>query len=68
MSAQERVLRKITIDYTDTGIFGVEEIEGYVECHLHELDGSKTILIRTPPTHNPMPDVLVKQNSTEEKE
>lgn len=50
MSAKEKQLRRITIDYSDGEIdLGIREIMGYVELHLHELDGSQTIVIRTEP-------------------
>ena len=48
MPAQESTTRKITIDYSKDGL-GIQKIEGFVELHLHELDGSETIVIRTEP-------------------
>ena len=40
--------REITIDYSDRGL-GIQKIKGIVQLHLHELDGSETIVIRTEP-------------------
>ena len=48
MPTEEKRTRKITIDYSDN-VWGVVEIQGYVEYDCHELDGSRTILIRTKP-------------------
>lgn len=47
MTTQELKIRKITIDYSDSPL-GLVELDGYVH-HVHELDGSQTILIRTKP-------------------
>lgn len=46
--------RKITIHYEDCdyiGDNGTETIEGYIYTNVHEGDGSRTIVIRTEPTH-----------------
>ena len=48
MPVKSKIKRKITIDYSDSNM-GVSEINGYVELHIHELDGSQTIVIRTEP-------------------
>lgn len=50
MSTQEIKSRKITIDYTDANL-GVIEVNGTVH-HIHEYDGSETILIRTEPSQD----------------
>lgn len=54
-SIQENRKRKVTIFYDDCpymGENGLETIDGWVELNLRELDGSRTILIRTDPTHS----------------
>jgi hypothetical protein len=38
--------RKVTIDYSREGL-GVQEIEAQVLHHLHDVDGSQIILLKT---------------------
>ena len=42
----ETEIRKVTIDYSDSGI-GVQELEAEVITHLHDVDGSQLIVIKT---------------------
>ena len=42
----ERKLKKVTIDYTQDGL-GINEIEAEVLTHLHNVDGSQIILLKT---------------------
>ena len=57
---ETRKLREVTIDYSDTSL-GIQKIKCYVELHLHELDGSELILLRTKPKHHP--EVIKKEKS-----
>jgi hypothetical protein len=44
---EETKLRKVTIDYSDSPI-GKQEFEAEVLTHLHDVDGSQIILLKTP--------------------
>ena len=55
MPGTEIKKRKVTIFYEDCpymGENGLVTIDAWIQSSVHELDGSRTILIRTDPTHN----------------
>lgn len=47
MSAQKTKVRKVTIDYSSDNL-GIQELEAQILLHLHDVDGSQLIVLRTP--------------------
>ena len=44
---EQNKLREVTIDYSDDGL-GVSKFKAEVLYHLHDLDGSEIILLKSP--------------------
>ena len=71
MSTVDKMLRKISFTDKDNGEDCTREILGYIEFFSHELDGSSTILIRTPARESVqefiMSEIKTKNITTEQK-
>lgn len=48
MPTKKTVKRKVTIDFSDTSL-GLQEFEAEVVMNLHDLDGSRLIVLKTDP-------------------
>jgi hypothetical protein len=47
--AEKKLDRKVTIDYSDSDVLGVVDLEVEILLHQHNADGSELIVMRTQP-------------------